>query len=83
MNLFLISQVFGDEFEVYNSAVVCAETEAEARMVHPMGDESWNGKREGKLGEVWCDAKDVQVKIIGAAARNIGRGVILASYNTD
>jgi len=78
MNLFLISQDVNDELDNYTSAVVCADNEDEARMTHPAGKE-WGGERD-ELFDVWCDSKDVQVKIIGAAARNVKKGVVLASY---
>ena len=79
MNLYKISQDVNDYYDTYDSAIVCAETEDEARMIHPSGEE-WNGSRE-KIFDTWCDVKDVQVKIIGAAANNLQKGVILASYN--
>ena len=77
LNLFLISQDT-DGYGVYEAAVVCAETESEARTMHPSG-EVWDGKHESLRYE-WCDMEDVQVKIIGAAARNIEKGVVLADY---
>ena len=77
MNLFLISQK-SDTYGVYNAAVVCAETENDALKIHPSG-EVWDGKKES-LGHEWCDMEEVQVKIIGAAACNIKRGVVLADY---
>ena len=79
MNLYLISQDVNDEYDTYDSAVVCAETEDEARMIHPV-DEEWDGSKAENYCE-WCDVKDVQVKIIGVAANNLQIGVILASYN--
>ena len=76
MNLFLISHNISG-YAMYEAAIVCAETEDEARKIHPSG-EAWDKNKS--FGYDWCDVKDVQVKIIGVAARNIKRGVVLASY---
>jgi hypothetical protein len=85
MNLYLISQIVNDDYDAYGSAIVCADTEDEARMTHPEENDEydpikeWNGEKE-KFSP-WCAAKDVKVLIIGAAANNLRRGVILASFN--
>jgi hypothetical protein len=39
MNLYLISQDDRDDYDTYDSAVVAAETEEEARSINPSGDE--------------------------------------------
>jgi len=35
MKLFKISQELNDDYDTYDSAVVCADNEAEARKIHP------------------------------------------------
>jgi len=35
MNLYLISQTINNGYDTYDSAVVCAESEDEARKIHP------------------------------------------------
>jgi hypothetical protein len=35
MNIYRISQNINDRYDTYDSAVVCAETEDEARKIHP------------------------------------------------
>jgi len=37
MNLYLISQDVNDGYDTYDSAVVCSESESDARMMHPGG----------------------------------------------
>lgn len=39
MNLYLLTQDKVLGFEVYVSAVVCAESEEEAKTIHPSGDD--------------------------------------------
>jgi hypothetical protein len=39
MNLYKISQTSNCDYDTYNSAIVCAENEAAARVIHPSGDE--------------------------------------------
>jgi len=80
MFLYRISQDVNDDYNTYDSAVVCAESEDEARMIHPNGcSNDWDGKRE-PFSE-WCAAEDVRVKIIGTAANNMPKGVVIASFN--
>ena len=77
MNLYLISQTENEGYETYDSAVVCAETEAEAQRIHPQYGEKWDGKANG-----WCDAKQVKGRLIGIAAPWLESGkVICASFN--
>lgn len=79
LNLYLISQSVNCEYDTYDSAVVCAETEEKARLVNPDGSDDWDGKKESGYGD-WCDARDVKVTLIGTAMPNI-KGVVCASFN--
>lgn len=77
MNLYLISQEVNNDYDTYDSAVVCAENEDEARLTPPSGD-AWD--KTWRL--TWVeDPKDVKVKLIGIADQSISKGVVLASYN--
>jgi len=77
MNIYRISQNVNNDYDTYDSAIVCANTEDEARWIHPSGDK-WDGKR-GHYGS-WCDVEDVCVELIGTSCDN-SHGVILASFN--
>ena len=80
MNLYFISQPVNKGYGTYDAAVVCAEDEEDARMIHPDRDiKGWDGKTNP--WDEWCEAKDVKVKFIGTSAKGIKRGVICASYN--
>jgi hypothetical protein len=75
MKLFLISQSANNGYDTYDSAVVCAETEDEARLTHPNGKDEWDDHS-------WCSSpSQVKVTIIGEAAKRVSRGVVLASFN--
>jgi len=80
MKLWLISQDENTTWDTYDSAVVAAETEDEARRIHPAGD-YWNRPEyEGLNG--WCKfPEQVEVKLLGEAAPDIEPGIVLASFN--
>jgi hypothetical protein len=75
MKLFLISQNENHDYDTYDSAVVCASSESEAKNMHP---------RDGELrfNYDWCSSVDfVNVQYIGEAAEGMKKGVICASFN--
>lgn len=78
MKLWLVSQDENDGWETYDSMIVAAETEEEARNTLPPYC-TW--------GEVppyasWCRTPAAAgVKYIGEAAPGILTGVVLASFN--
>ena len=72
MKLYKIWQEVNNDYDTYDSAIVCAENEEEAKAIHP----SNSGGRYG-----WCDIKYVQVEYLGEAKEGLAKGVILASYN--
>lgn len=79
MNLYLISQDINDDYDTYDSAVVAAESEDDARTIHPdrCGNE-WSLEYES----VWLKYSDIDkitVELIGTTDRE--RGVVLASFN--
>ena len=79
MKLFLISQSENNKFDTYDSAVVIAENEDEARNMHPgtgeyMDDELW--KRDD-----WCNfPEQVKVMYLGESIDD-KKGVVCASFN--
>jgi len=76
MNLYLISQSENGGYDTYDSAVVAAETENDARLINPAGAD-WRST----FG-AWCKTPDaVTVELIGRANEGTTRGVILASFN--
>ena len=82
MKLYLISQSVNSGYDTYDSAVVIADSEEEARMVHPEKDPRWNGVKN-HLFDSWADAKDVQVVYLGEAEEGLEDygPVICSSFN--
>lgn len=90
MKLWLISQDQCDGYDTYDSAVVAAETEAEARRVVPGGYYEYDDKgilvnglgREARYPSWATDAEAVKVKYIGEAKDGTEPGEICASFNS-
>lgn len=93
MNLYLISQDVNIDYDTYDSVVVAAESEGEARGIHPneywilqnVDDDYWiRGNRTKSYNVTGCWAQrpsEVTVKYLGQAAEGTQSGVILASFN--
>ena len=76
MKLYLISQDENDNYDTYDSAVVAARDEEDARQINPGGD--WSKTKYVS----WCSSPDkVIVRLVGEAAPDVPRGLILASFN--
>ncbi len=81
MNLYKISQ--DDDYDTDDSAIVCAESEELARMIHP-GECGHTNGRWNDCGNSWVpfiSIHKVKVKLIGKASPSIKKGVVLASFN--
>ena len=81
MNLYLIWQYENDDYDTYDSAVVCAPDESTARGMDPGGE---NGEPFvfGRPFSTWCSSLEhVNVQRIGKAADGIPLGVVCASFN--
>jgi len=95
MNIYLLSQDVNRGYDTYDSAIVVAETEGEARTYHPGGSRlhngtSWVWESDGSLYDPydtsgdWVNSKQIDrlfVEKIGVANDNQERGVVLASFN--
>lgn len=78
MNLYLIWQEENNDYDTYDSAIVCAKNGDEAVKIHPSGyQKNWKEFNE------WASAPEkVYWKLIGTAASDIDEGiVVLASFN--
>lgn len=80
MFLYLLEQDVLTGMDVFESAVVCAEDEKSARLIHPTFSGhlymDWDGINDCE----WPDASEVRVTKIGDAASGLKRGCICASY---
>ena len=74
LKIWSISQNVNNSYDTYDNAVVCAETEDDAKRINPSGEwDDWNMS--------WCDIKDVKVELIGIAIEGSKKGIICASFN--
>lgn len=76
MNLYLISQEHNTDYDTFDSAVVCAETEDEARLIRPDGYDPTDTDYD-----CWAAPAYVTVKYLGIADPSIEPGLVLASFN--
>ncbi len=78
MNIYLISQSENNNYDTYDSAVVIAESEDKAKIMHPSGKMDWDGK---SAYYSWADSSNVAVKLIGNANDDEESAIICASFN--
>jgi hypothetical protein len=83
MNIYLISQTQNQDYDTYDSAVVCAPDADTARGMDP---DKRNGEpyafRWDFTGTYWCsNAALVEVMLIGEAAPDVPLGVVCSSFN--
>ena len=79
MKLWKISQDDNDEINTYDAAIVVAESEEEARKIHPSRMPfAWRFNQG-----TWCRPDQVKVELIGDARPGARAGVILASFNGE
>ena len=86
MYLYKISQTENNDYDTYNSAVVCAESVEDAVTIHPyvsdynpeiiVGKTKWD-KYDGWVGETDL----VKCEYLGVAVVGLKRGVVVASFN--
>lgn len=96
MKLWLVKRKDPIGYDQYDSMVVAAETEEEARLTHPSGYLKaekvgayykwfWDmplSNLNGKpyTNDTWGNVKDLSVEYLGTTDRDI-KGVVLASFN--
>jgi len=84
MNIYKISHRDDLNHEVYLEAIVIAESEDEARLMHPNDNAIWDGNKWESHQESWatdpndswCTPNEVKVKLIETDTK----GVILSSF---
>lgn len=80
MNIYHISQNQNNDYDTFDSAVVCAPDEETARNMHPRTGEPitrWDSALTG-----WCsNSSHVDVVFLGVADDDIPQGVICSSFN--
>ena len=96
MKLYLITQSKNNGYDTFDSAVVVAEDENDARLIHPSygydGEtaDKWDSENNtwgrvcfwGDFGtSTWTSPEFVDVEYLGEAAPGSIRGCVLSSFN--
>lgn len=87
MNIYKISQSANKGWDTYDSAVVVAANEDDAKKIHPSGkdfyDDWWTREPNPGFGSTWANKlADVQVELVGVAREGLEPAtVVCASFN--
>lgn len=84
MKLYLLEQTDNNDYDTYDSCIVCAENEEDAKNISPDSeyDDETYAFVENKKYSQWAMKKEsITCEEIGEANANIPRGVVIASYN--
>jgi len=77
MNLYLLTQDVELGYDTYDSVVVAALTEEQAKKIHPSGYDAWSTG-----GGSWPKSPEsINAELIGKAVEGTPSGVILSSFN--
>ena len=80
MKLWILRNVTVREYDTYNSCIVAAKTEDDAREIHPSTFCSFEPKDSWR-NRSWCkQPEDVIVEYLGKTDRKIS-GIVLASFD--
>jgi hypothetical protein len=83
VKLYLLSQTENRGYDTFDSVVVAAENENDARMTYPgyhSDGKIWDGLEKSMFG-TWCDACYVDVDYLGKARKGMEAGIVVASFN--
>lgn len=89
MKLYKISQSKNNDYDTYDSAIVCAESEEEAKTICP---DEYAKIKDGMFMcifndfsrpcDSWCTyPEDVEAEYLGDAREGMEKGVVLNSFN--
>lgn len=76
MKLYLLSQTVNQNWDTFDSVLVCAENEDDAKSITPYGEEF-----DGKDGTWVKDKSSIACEEIGEANSKQVRGIIISSFN--
>ena len=78
MKIWKISQDETADWDTFDSAVVAADTEMQAKEIHPGGDDRW----KNDWCSMWASSPDnVKCECVGEAKEGTTAGVICSSFN--
>lgn len=74
-NIYVLEMEGGGGVGRYDGAVVVADSEAEAMLMHPDGNEWWDGRATWS----WPDCEEVKARLVGVTVDGMEKGVVLSS----
>lgn len=77
MNIYILTQDANTGYDTYDSVVVTADSEEQARVLTPNGI-PYDPK---EIFCDWCSPENVTVELIGIANHDATEGVVLSSFN--
>lgn len=81
LKLYRLSQQVNNNYDTYDSCVVCAPSKKTAKTIAPDGKHmDWHRRKFG-IGTWASDVSDVKCEYIGKAFKDIEEGVVVASFN--
>jgi len=87
MNIYLLTQKISSGWDTYDSAVVIAENEEQAKYIHPSGaDHEWWVTTDDAINfslMEWALPQDVKVELRGTITTDEKPGVVCASFNSS
>lgn len=78
MKLYKLTQSSNNNYDTFDSLIVAANNEDEARLIHPNGEDVKWGSRYSTWAYL---PEDVKVTLIGEADSTILKGIVLSSFN--
>jgi len=77
MNIYKLTQDENGGYDTYDSMVVIAESEADAKSMHPSKAKDWDSPWSG-----WASSPNyVTCELIGTATEGSIAGIVVASFN--
>jgi len=81
MNLYLLWQDVNNDYDTYDSCIVCAENIDEAIKIHPANNPGEDEIKCNERIEEWATSENIFCELIGKAESNVPKGLVLASFN--
>lgn len=82
MKIYLLTQDDNTDYDTYDSLIVCAENEEDAKIITPSGKNYFEEREDHRNYYSWAlNFDSIKCEEIGEANENQERGVVLASFN--
>ena len=83
MNLYLLWQEVNNDYDTYDSCVVCAESISEAIQIHPANFQGFDTIKvdDERSSSEWAAQENIYCRLLGKADPSVPKGLVLASFN--